>query len=86
MSQEQAGQTQGTGFVPMGQKSRVREYMIFTLMSECQDFIELQSELMILLMKNKKNQKDMDRMKQMLLNRDDMLAYIGTVIRDVVLL
>ena len=86
MSQEQAGQTQEVGFVPMGQKSRVREYMIFTLMSECQDFIELQSELMILLMKDKKNQKDIDRMKQMLLSRDDILAYVGTIIRDVVLL
>ena len=86
MSQVQVSQTQETGFVPMGRKSRVREYMIFTLMSECQDFIELQSELMILLMKSKKNQKDIDRMKQMLLSRDDILAYVGTIIQNVGLL
>ncbi len=86
MSQGQMSQAQVTGYVPMGRKSRVREYMIFTLVSECQDFIELQSELMILLMKNKKNQKDIDRMKQMLLSRDDMLAYVGTIIQNVGLL
>jgi len=77
---------QVAGFVAMGQKSRVREYAIYSLVQECQDFVESQSELMMLLMKGEKTKEDVEHMKQLLLNRDDMLAYIGTVIRDVVLL